>query len=223
MGARRGILFLTFVVTTFAGGIMVPGPYACLAAKSTPASPLAGEPPEGKQEPVNTNGSDQSPAYETVDIAEPPKPGPKPKVGYYYRYRRSFTLRYGGMYRKILPHDDKTYAVIGAQFNFMTENRSQYEIGADVVSGGNGMLHLAKKWVFDDSRLRPFTKAGLGFFIEPENNFASLMKYETILIEGALGLEYLFTDPQSVRAEIEVGFGHETLQAAFMLGYVWAW
>jgi len=223
MGARRGILFLTFVVTTFAGGIAVPGLSTCLAAKSSPASPLKGESPIEKQESKNTNESDRGPVYETVDIAEPPKPGRKTKLGYFYHYRRSFTLRYGGMYRKILPHDDKTYANGGIQFGFMTESRSQYEIGADVVSGGNGMLHVARKWVFDDSRLRRFTKAGLGFFIEPENNFASLMKYETLLIEGALGLEYLFVDPQSIRAEIEAGFGHKTLQAAFFLGYVWAW
>lgn len=224
MRAYRGILFLTLVVMSFAGVFITTGPSTCLAAKSSHASPLEGEPDVEKKESQNANETDSKYVHETVDIAEPPKTGLRPtKSGYFYRYRQSFTMRTGGMYHWQMPDQSETQTILGIQFSFMTESRSRYEIGADQISGGNGAIHLARKWVFDDSKFRPFSKAGLGLIVEPQNNIASLLKHKNFLIEGSLGFEYLIFDPQSIRVEIEGGLGSETLQALLLLGYVWAW
>ncbi len=225
MRAYRGNLFLTLVLATFAGVLFIPGPSSCLAAKPESISPLGDESAKDKQEDGSASQASSKLVRETVDIAEPPPPQKSPaRIGYYYRYRQSLTLRLGGMFRRNLPEEqDETFSVIGLQFSLKTDHQSIYEIGADMLSGAQGAVHLARKWVYGDSRFRPFTKIGLGLIVEPKNNLASVLKYEKLLLEGSWGFEHLFADPQSIRIELEAAAGRENLQGTLLLGYVWAW
>jgi hypothetical protein len=71
--------------------------------------------------------------------------------------------------------------------------------------------------------LRPYTKAGLGLRIVPQDQLVTALRFQHYQLRGAAGFEWMFRLAMSARLELETAISGQGLQAGVIIGYVWAW
>lgn len=180
-----------------------------------PASPT--DPPADPSADVMTRQS--------LDIANPPLPPRSRDVSeYFHRYRRSLTIRVGP-YREL--DENNRGMIYGLIYNFPAFGLQSLEAGADLLSGGSGALHLAKRFEFSRSRFRPFLKAGVGVGVGvrvvPSEQLTSFLKGANYQLRGGGGFEISIRHAESVRVDAALLLMSETQQILGTIGYVWAW
>jgi hypothetical protein len=219
MPRNREILFPTFVLACALSAI-VALPTAALAAKTTPSpdfdAPEKTQAPESKADDISR---------ETVDIAQPP-PLKEPLVSereFFYQYRQAITIHAGEALSSVTTNDTSMPLVAGIQYEYMTQERKTYEVGADLLSDGTGTLDFAKRWIYTRTRLRPYTKAGGGLLVKPSDGLAALVNFVNFRVEGAAGAEYLLRKSQSIRADLKAALSTKAFVVIGTFGYVWAW
>ena len=215
MPRNRVFLFPTFVLAC-----TVAISSAALAAKTSPSPDF--DAPEKTQAPESAA---DAVARESIDIAKPPplKAGEGSQREYFYPYRQAMTVRAGQAFSTVSTNDTNTPLLGGIEYELMTEERKTYEAGADLMSDGTGALSLAKRWIYTRSRLRPYTKAGVGLLVRPADGLAALVNFVNFRADGAAGAEYLVRKAQSVRLELEAAISTKALVVNGTFGYVWAW
>lgn len=215
MGVLRALLFPTFVLI-----VSLSVPPTSFAAKTTP-SPDIDAPEENKKivepAPLEDRG--------TVDVivTPPPKSGIRSEEEYFHPFRHGFSLRAGRVSSSVTTNDTSTPYIGGVQFMFTAPSLRAYEAAADLLSDGTGALHLARRWIYTRTKLRPFTKAGFGILVKPEDALAFLVNFSNYRVHGAAGAEYLLRKSQSLRIELEAAVSMKVLQINATVGYVFAW
>lgn len=226
MRSKATIHFLTFVLIG-TGMLAVP---SILFFSPAAAAATAAPSPDFTERPSAHQGTDIDPlARESVDMTKVPPPPPTSfswTTEYFYRYRRAITLRGGSLYDTKATDGEKLHSLLGIQYLFATRDLKSYEAGADLLSDGTGIAHLARRFIYTRTRFRPYTKVGFGVRIEPADQLATLIRYENYQIRGAGGFEYLFTLAKreiNLRFEAEAAASFRSVQGSATLGGVWAW
>jgi hypothetical protein len=205
-------IFLTFVLSS---PCFVPR--LAFAASNAPDQMLELE----QDAPDAPNRADQD-ALESVTITPPP-PGPTkvPTVApeFFYSFRHELTARLGA----VLDGTSQTpRSLVGVQYHFLHHLKA-YEAGADMLSDGTGALHISRKFIYTRTMLRPYTKAGLGLRIVPQDQLVTALRFQHYQLRGAAGFEWMFRLAMSARLELETAISGQGLQAGVIIGYVWAW
>ena len=206
----RNIVSLTFVLT-----------HACatLAAPKTP-SPDFNEPPPKYDSPTPESES----KIQSLDIAPPPpavEADREPE--FFYRYRHAISFHAGFAYdTKSAAEGKPILSRFGAQYLFPVDLKS-YEAGADLLSDGAGVIHASRRWIYTRTKLRPYSKAGVGLRIVPADQLATFLKYDNYQIRGAIGFEEIVNVPTSFRMELEAMASTRSAQVSLLFGGVWAW
>jgi hypothetical protein len=208
------VLFLTFVFSLdFAA-----------AAKSTPSPDFDDH---EYQEEMATDPTEDQSRRETIDIAEPPpaSPGsPRPKGGFFYRYRHALTLN-AGMFDTAISHDEipRFLPFLGLKYRHLNQNRRMYEAGIDIFPTNSAAASFS--WFFSRSRtrFRPHFRIGGGLDIVPVEQLTSVLRLSNYHLRSAVGFEHMFWNGKSLRFEMESIATLNYLHAAANVGYVWAW
>jgi len=213
MRATRFFLFLTFVL--------------CCLESTAPTAFAAPVPLSPDYEDSRTDerkagqtGLDQS--SEVVEIAQPP-PGRGVRVqqDYFFPYRRAFSLRFGQVYSSAKAGSPT--GLVGVELMLTNEERESYEAGADLLTDGGGDLHLARRFIFTQSRLRPYAKIGAGILVNPADGLALLVNFSNYRAIASVGAELLVRRAESLRLDVEVAASTKAMHAIASLGYSWAW
>ncbi len=213
MRERRPVQLLTLVLVALAPQPARAAPAPIDPKLEIPAEDAGGAPEKAPAEKI-----------ETIDIAPAPGGGaPGGVVGgeYFFPYRESMSPRLGA----ILDGEGGERALysVGFQLLYQTRTLRSYEGGLDLVSDGTGRAHFARRWFHARSRLRPYSKAGLGVKLIPKDGLATVLKPDNWQARGAVGLERLLLAPLSFRCELEAALGTGGFELALTAGYSWAW
>lgn len=98
----------------------------------------------------------------------------------------------------------------------------KWEIGADVISGEGGVLHLGKKHMwFERTTYRPFFIWGPSLRVTPAAQLATFLDWENMMLRISIGFEDSLTPLRSIRFEIQGLFGLSEQMASFFVGHTW--
>jgi hypothetical protein len=161
----------------------------------------------------------------SLDIAKPPPapPGERVPLEYFHRYRQGLTLRLGSIYDTDPAKGSSPGFLGGAQYVFASANLLRnYEAGFDLLSDGTGVMHAAFRFPYSRTSFRPYTKAGAGIRLVPEDRLITFLRYQNYQIRGAAGFEWTIDDPVSIRLEAEAAIGMEQIQASVNMGAVFS-
>jgi hypothetical protein len=216
MSRLRAFLFLTLVQST----LIIAYSHASEAAptKSTPdmtTTPAT----EDRSEPLDQK------RLETIDITQPSGPPPKIErtVEYFYRYRKAFTARLGAGYDSKAAADGKGNLYDAGISVLLPYQLQSYEAGADLFSDGSGLLHAYQRFIHGTGRIRPYSKIGAGVRIVPEDQLATVLRYQHYQLRGGGGIEFMTKEPISARMDFEAALSARGAQALLTVGCVVAW
>ena len=210
MSFARSLVFLTFVLACCAG---VPEARAAkeLGAPNLDDKVESEAPPENEQE-----------MRKSIDIAPPPPlpPGVEHHHEYFHKYRQALSALTGVV---VDTKDTSTYlSRLTAEYLVTTDNRLNFELGADLLSNGDGGISVAQRKIWGQSRFRPYVKAGAGVRVVPSDQLATFLRHENYQIRLGAGLEQLVKDPYGVRIELEAIVSSKSQMGSVMLGGVWS-
>lgn len=208
---------ITCVILTLASTFSV----RAYAANASPSPDFVDPAP---QTPPPTE--EQRALQKSVDIApEPPAPpAALRRLGYFHRYRSGVSLLgFGVADSRSLANRDGLLERASLYYLFADSNLNQWEIGADLQSDQSGALSFEARWILSRTRFRPFTKAGLGLRINPDDQFATILRLENYQLRGSAGFEANISAPLSLRTEVEATISGRSFQILAGAGLVWAW
>jgi hypothetical protein len=170
---------------------------------------------------------EQRALQQSIDIAPAPPASPVEarKLGYFYKYRSALTaLYYAGLDSQRVT-DDKSplFGRVSLQFLFPTENLHALEASADLKSDNSGALGLSYRWIFSRTRFRPYTKLGAALRIDPDDQFATVLRLKNYQVRGSAGFEQTLSNPLSLRFDAELIASGRSVEALAGLGLVYAW
>lgn len=143
---------------------------------------------------------------------------------YFFPYRRSISPRVGSVFNTDEYADERRLLFLaGFQYLYQSKRLKNYEAGLDLISNGTGRAHFGRRWIHARTRFRPYSKAGAGFKLVPEDGLATVLKLENWNVRGAVGFERLLLAPLSLRCDLELVVGPSDLEMIAALGYSWAW
>jgi hypothetical protein len=226
-GSLRKLLTLVLNVVVSVGlsvGLSVVVLSSTAFAAALPPSPELAD-PLAQDEPV-TSTQDEA-IKQTLDIGQPPPPGPRAafqdREDFFYRYRKAITVR-GGFLAATKEVDMKnTFTLLGIQYRFPNRNLTSFELGADLLLDGPGVLHVARRWEFSRTANRPYFKGGLGVQVVSEEQLVTFLKLSNYQLRGAAGFEHSVNETQSARFELELMITTKVVQAIASFGYVFGW
>lgn len=140
---------------------------------------------------------------------------------YFYRYRQSLMFRGGA-----LVDSNQTNMLgsnIGFQYRFPFDISRRFEIGADLLNEGAGVLHASQFQFSDDSRLRWFSKYGVGIRVIPSQQLVTFLKLANWQARLGGGSEWTVIDPFSLRLEVEGAISTEKLTVIATVGFAYGW
>jgi hypothetical protein len=220
MAPRTVRKLLTFVVS----GVFVFFLASPSFAKPLPPSP---ELPDPREQAEPESSTQDEAIKQTLDIAEPPPPRPLPafqdREDFFYRYRKALSIRAGLLAATKEIDAKNSYTVMGVQYRFPTHNLLSFELGADLLSDRQGVLHVARRWEFSRTRNRPYFKGGLGVQVVSQEQLVTFLKLSNYQLRGAAGFEHSVNEKQSVRFELEIASSTNLIQALMTFGYVFGW
>jgi hypothetical protein len=216
MRRRLNTLFPTYVLT-----LLLAVSHSALAAKDAPAPNL-----DETANADNAEGPADPEKEKSVDIAPAPPPRPSQhKPEFFYKYRNELSPMMGIAYDTKAIDDERsgTLTVLSMRYHFATDTLAPFEIGAELLSNGSGAFAAQKRYNFSRTSLRPYTAIGAGIRIVPNDEIATLLKYEHYQLRASAGLEYLVYDPASFRIDVTGAITIKSVQVQALLGGVWAW
>ena len=200
---------------------------AGLAFKGAFAAPSEPNPDLGAPAEPAPRPAENSPSLELFEVSSP-----RSKAGTsgneirnerpsFYPYQGAISPRLGTVQKLTEPLGNVFY-LIGFNYTFNSPSARRWEAGIDVLSTSNGYIHLAHKWISDPtSPFRPFLKAGVTLEAKSTEQIGTVLVYQNYQIRGGGGFEYLYQDPISWRADLEIAAGFQGLSVALALGYSW--
>ncbi len=190
------------------------------AANSSPSPDFSDVPVEA-QPPTE----EQNERAASIDIApqSPAPPEAARKIGYFHKYRRGLSAQINSVYDTRYPSDSAPLVRGSLNILFNDDQLRSYEAGTDLLSNGTGSLTLARRWIFSRERFRPFTKAGVAVVLDPNDQLTTFLKVEHYQARASLGFEQTFSDPISLRFEIEAAVGSTAFEGIIGVGLAWAW
>lgn len=237
MGVGRSSLFLTLVVRfrrVFCRGVVHGFTFGLSFALHFPAWTAPLPPtiePQAPQAPQASTAAPENPAapeqLETLDIVAPPPPlraAAKDRESF-HPYRKALTFGAGSGYDTAEAEESEPGVVhlLSAQYLFGRPDRTLWEGGANLLSDGSGSLHVSRRFIYSQSRLRPYSKIGVGIRIAPEDKLVTVLEFEHYQLRAASGFEFSTRLNTSVRAETELVASGHSIFAGVMLGHVWAY
>jgi hypothetical protein len=167
-----------------------------------------------------------APALETLNVTQPP-PFKKEMVAsnsqdIFFPYQSSVSPRVGAGTK----NQGATNGFYFLGLNYMLESatKKHFEVGVDLTSDTLGLLHLARKWVFNSTTaFRPYVKAGPTIKLVADQQLATFLKVENYQLRVAGGFERLLKAPMSLRIDLEAALTSGGYECALALGYSWAW
>lgn len=194
-------------------------PITARAATDSP-SPDFADPPA--QDPLPT--AQQKEFSEATDIA--PQPPARPvearRLGYFHKYRQGLSiLGLGVADSKQLQDPGGALFRTSLLYLFSDDALRGYEAGAELLSDGTGAISLSRRFIFERTRFRPYTKAGFAIRIDPKDQLATFLRYEHYRLIGAAGFELNLNDPISLRFECGLGASFRSLEANAGAGLAW--
>ena len=210
------------------------------AAKSAPVPNLSDPRPPPTKLPEFTPA--QEAARKSIDIAQPPpiviRP-PNQSDEFFYHFRKSLTVRSGIVYLSkpeessddgslgdsgnISSDGKQLLSILGVEYMFPDADLRSWESGADLISDGSGVLHIARRFELSRSRFRPFYKLGVGVRVIPSEQLVTFIRLSNYQLRAAFGFEHSVGARQSLRVDFEGLVATTQLQAGCTIGYVWAW
>lgn len=124
---------------------------------------------------------------------------------------------------KRIKNDESALMRGSLRYLFKDKELRGYEAGADLDSDGTGAILLTRRWIYSQTRFRPYEKLGLGIRIDPDDQLGTFLRYQHYQLRAGAGFEWLISDPASFRMELEGSASFHSLQAAITGGFVWAW
>jgi hypothetical protein len=214
---RSRFYFLTFVLVLC--GWFLCGAVA-LAALADP-NPDFVDPPQPEAPTTN----DPEALKNSIDIAPaPPAPPLTDRLEYFHKYRRGLSALAGPVIdTKRIQNKESALMRGSIRYLFKDRNLKTYEAGADLDSDGTGAILLTRRWIYSQTKFRPYEKLGLGIRIDPDDQLGTFLRYQHYQLRAGAGFEVLIADPASFRLELEGSASFHSLQAALTAGLVWAW
>ncbi len=173
---------------------------------------------------VNNNHTDDI-DKNNLSINPPP---PLPKVvneNYYYPFTQSVSPRLGTMIDSKNFSKDKGNAfrmLYGFNYLFPRFRSPQLEVGADLIKGFAGQIHLSKLWIYNErTSFRNFYKLGATLKAVGSEGFATITNHENYLARASVGFEDYYRKPLSLRLELEFAVGIKDVFIYLTFGYSW--
>jgi hypothetical protein len=223
----RNAFFLFILTSLISFSLVVPSPARAAVGEApedflgSPDSTSENTTPDPESEP----GSDRT-RTDLIDIAKPRQLSHRQMrqlSEYFYPYHRSMTPRVGFSYDSYTyPNDQKFPALFGFEYLYRTQALHSYEAGADLLTDNSGQAHFSRRWFYSRSSFRPYSKAGGGLRIVPNDGLATFLRFENFQVRGAIGAEQLIIDPMSLRFEIEAAISTKRVNLFATLGYSFA-
>ncbi|MCB0414709.1 MAG: hypothetical protein KDD50_10275 [Bdellovibrionales bacterium] len=192
------------------------------------ASPDRDAPIDVQQEELNP-ASDEPPLNMQLEAEgysiTPPPPMPQRKnlIRNEYTSTQAITVRLGS-FIDLKDNGNSGKAMFGGSYLFEKIYSPKWELGADMISNAQGLIHLFRKTIFTErSSFRPYYKYGLSHLLIPKESLASIVNYKNYMISGGVGFEYLMVNPISVRLDFEAHTGVQFASSNFNLGFSFGW
>lgn len=153
-----------------------------------------------------------------VKITEPPPNRVRVDTSrdYFYKYRQALSL-HGGLISEVRDIASPTSA-IGFQYRFQFPENGRSEIGADLVTSGNGLVHASKFYFLEDSRFRFFYKYGLEVRVVPSEELVTFLKLANWRVRLASGFEWNTWQAIGIRLDLEAHVGVNEQFISTLLG-----
>ncbi len=188
--------------------------FSQLAAASPEAGVTLDEP--------STDSQNTVPLDENLSISQPPrvKGKPPPPEPHYYPYQQALIFRSG--YDSDWPKLGVEHWILGFQYLFPKFLSPKLEAGADSLDNGTGHLHAGARWFYNErGYFRPSVKASLDHLAESQEGLATLTKLENYYFRGSATLEWVISNPVSIRFEHELFINLDRVRANITLGLSW--
>ncbi len=176
-------------------------------------------------QPAATPSPTAEAAKDDFDVAPPPPAPPRSaRLEYFHKYRRGLSFM-GGPVIDTKRIQNKESALMRGSIRYLFKDRELrgFEAGADLDSDATGAIHLTRRWIYSQTRFRPYEKLGLAIRIDPDDQLGTFLRYQHYQLRAGAGFEALISDPASFRLELEASASFHSLQAALVGGLVWAW
>ncbi len=132
------------------------------------------------------------------------------------------SARFGGVFDSGQFSDKGVIYLAGISMLYRHKQNQYYDFGFDLRSDAVGNIYGERRWIYTRSRIRPYTKAGLGLNLVPSDQLATFLRFKNYQVRGGIGAEQIFITPMSFRYELELLQGDVTT-IIFCIGYSWAW
>jgi hypothetical protein len=159
---------------------------------------------------------------DNLSISRPPSltSKPPPPDPHYYPYQQALTFRTG--YDSNWPKLGVDHWILGFQYLFPKFLSPKLEAGADSLDNGSGHLHAGARWFYNErGYFRPSVKASLDHLAESQHGLATLTKLANYYFRGSATLEWVVSNPASIRLEHEMFFNFDRVRANITLGLSW--
>lgn len=217
---RFRFYFLTFVLVPTCALSLVVGSSISNAAVNDPDPDFV-----DVEKPVAPLSPEQEELRKSLDIAPaPPLPRGATQIEYFHKYRRGISLMGGAVIdTKRLQNKESALGRGSIRYLFKDRDLRAYEAGADVDSDGTGAILFTRRWIYSQTKFRPYEKLGLGIRIDPDDQLGTFLRYQHYQLRAGAGFEALISAPTSLRVELEASASFHSIQAALMAGLTVAW
>lgn len=164
---------------------------------------------------------------ETLSISEPvfekKREAKISRENYFYSFRQSMSPRVGIIYN-VTSGTSLTY-LLGIQYLINPSGNIFWEMGFDLLTKGNGIFHVTRRWIFNPNGIiRPYWAAGGGGLLNPEESLKTFLIWGNYHIRVTGGFEYWFIGPSSFRLDVEAIYQFDqSISLGLIFGYSWGW
>lgn len=214
MRTRQLTVFLTFVLLATSAHTAVNDP-----------SPDFNDPPSNEA----SGGIVDESLRKSLDIAPAPPAPPVPaerrvRLDYFHKYRKGLSAMVAAVADTKRVQNEEGILTRGTvRYLFHDRDLKAFEGGADLDSDGTGAIHLARRFIYAQTKFRSYEKLGVAVRIDPDDQLGTFLRYQHYQLRGAAGFEYLWREPASYRIELEGSASFHSLQAGIYAGVTWAW
>ncbi len=140
----------------------------------------------------------------------------------YYPYQQALTFHAG--YDSDFPKISVEDLILGFEYLFPKFLSPKLEAGADLHEDGKGHIHAGARWIHNErGYFRPSFKLALDHQVEGKKGLATLADPEHYFVRLAGTLEFVISNPYSLRFEPSFLFNHEKTRTSLTLGLSRGW
>ena len=219
MQMRSRITFPTLVLSVIVL-LLASQPLTVLAANPTPSPDFNDTPPENAP-PTSQQKEFSESTY--ISPQPPGSPGEARRLGYFHKYRQGLSLMGAGVFDTKAFQDAQPILVRSSLLYLFTDDELRsYEVGFDLLSDNSGSISFARRFIFDRSRFRPYTKAGVAVRVDPNDQLATFLRLQHYRIFGTAGFELSISGPISLRLESGAGISARSFEFSLGAGLSWS-